>query len=173
MHKRTIQIEFGQRNCSYEALFAEYFRARGKDGLPAAHVVVEDPYIRSPHQVANFLRLCELVVKCAAPCGVSIELETTRDPDAGRAKDQEAELKEIASSLAEQKPECSLEVRFSDTLHDRRIVLSNGITIKIGRGLDFYQSPGTKPKLWIGRFDWDLRPCLETTIDIFDTDTPK
>jgi ATP-dependent Lon protease len=107
------------------------------------------------------------------PNAVRIELETTRDPEPARAKEQEAELREIAESLATLKPPSSIEVRFSDTLHDKKMVLSNGFTIKIGRGLDFYQAPGAKPNLWIGRFDYDLRPCLETTIDIFDTDPAR
>lgn len=41
----------------------------------------------------------------------------------------------------------------------------NGWIIKIGRGLDFYKPP--ECKLSIGYYDLDLRPCHQTTIDIF------
>lgn len=37
--------------------------------------------------------------------------------------------------------------------------------IKIGRGLDIYSKPANK--FSVGYFDLDLRPCLETTVDIF------
>ncbi|CAF1524463.1 unnamed protein product [Rotaria sp. Silwood1] len=43
--------------------------------------------------------------------------------------------------------------------------LNNGWIIKIGRGLDFYKPP--ESKLSIGYYDLDLRPCHQTTIDIF------
>ena len=53
----------------------------------------------------------------------------------------------------------------NSALHDREIRLDNGWVVKIGRGFDIYQKPGD----WfeIGSNDLDLRPCLETTEDIF------
>ena len=50
-------------------------------------------------------------------------------------------------------------------MHDREIRIDNGWTVKIGRGLDFYQ----KPDGWfgIGSNDLLLRKCLETKVDIF------
>jgi ATP-dependent Lon protease len=48
--------------------------------------------------------------------------------------------------------------------HDRDIKLSNGWSIKIGRGFDIYQRPDDW--LHIGSNDLDLRPCLETNVDI-------
>jgi ATP-dependent Lon protease len=54
---------------------------------------------------------------------------------------------------------------FREVLHDRQILLDNGWIIKIGRGFDIYQ----KPDNWfsVGSADFSLRPCLETTVDIF------
>jgi hypothetical protein len=43
--------------------------------------------------------------------------------------------------------------------------LSSGWTIKIGRGLDYFKAPENKFSL--GFFDLDLRPCYETTVDVF------
>jgi len=56
-------------------------------------------------------------------------------------------------------------VEYSSTLHDREIRLSTGWIIKIGRGLDIFRAP--EGKIVLGYFDLDLRPCLETTVDIF------
>lgn len=43
--------------------------------------------------------------------------------------------------------------------------LSNGWIIKIGRGLDYFKAPNGK--FVLGACDLELRPCLETIIDIF------
>ena len=50
-------------------------------------------------------------------------------------------------------------------------MLYNGSVIKIGRGLDFYQKPGS----WfaIGVNDLALRKCLETKVDIYRADGPS
>lgn len=43
--------------------------------------------------------------------------------------------------------------------------LSNGWIIKIGRGLDYFKAPNGK--FVLGSCDLELRPCSETTIDVF------
>lgn len=43
--------------------------------------------------------------------------------------------------------------------------LGNGWIVKIGRGLDYFKP--TDSKFSIGAMDYDLRPCHETTVDIF------
>jgi len=45
--------------------------------------------------------------------------------------------------------------------------LNNGWTIKIGRGFDIYQRPDDW--LQVGANDLDLRPCLETNVDVVRT----
>ena len=57
-----------------------------------------------------------------------------------------------------------LEIKENPKLHDREIRLSNGWIVKIGRGLDIYQSPDEW--LQVGANDLDLRPCLETNVDV-------
>jgi len=59
----------------------------------------------------------------------------------------------------------TLDIQLNPNLHDREIRLDNGWVIKIGRGLDFYQKPGS----WyeVGALDLNLRKCLETKVDIF------
>jgi ATP-dependent Lon protease len=58
-----------------------------------------------------------------------------------------------------------LKFKFNRDIHDREINLDNGWVIKIGRGLDFYQPP--EDWFSVGATDIDLRPCLETRVDIF------
>ncbi len=72
-------------------------------------------------------------------------------------------LEELKQSLLE--VDVELDVKLNPNIHDREIRLDNGWTIKIGRGLDFYQ----KPAGWfeVGAHGLNLRKCLETKVDIF------
>ena len=111
-------------------------------------------------QIKNFIRFCETAVK-RGPVE-KIKLVTGYDDEEQRLEVEDA-LASLRDSLIERGVE--LEVRFSDTIHDREIRTDHGWVIKIGRGLDFYQ----KPESWhaLGVYDLDLRPCRETKVDIF------
>ena len=74
-------------------------------------------------------------------------------------------IEQIQQSLKDLK--INLDFEMSETLHDREIEFDNGWIIKIGRGLDYFKRPPSK--LAIGKLDFDLRECHETTIDIFST----
>ncbi|XP_014376658.1 MIT domain-containing protein 1 isoform X2 [Alligator sinensis] len=64
-----------------------------------------------------------------------------------------------------------LDVSFSPSIHDREIRFNNGWMVKIGRGLDYFKKP--QARFSIGYCDFDLRPCHETTVDIFHTKHTK
>lgn len=49
--------------------------------------------------------------------------------------------------------------------------LSNGWIIKIGRGLDYFKKAAGRFSL--GIFDYNLRQCHETTIDVFHQNNVK
>lgn len=147
------RIHYGATGYSYARIFGDYLEG-------ADEIVVEDPYIRLPHQVNNFLRFCETVVRLGAP--KRIKLTTRFDTDEERT-DSMTKLQSIADSL--KLYEVELEVKENPALHDREVRFSNGWMIKIGRGFDIYQRPDD----WfhLGVNDLDLRPCLETTVDVF------
>mgnify|MGYP003660233333 FL=1 len=96
------------------------------------------------------------------PTVQKIHLVTSYDDQTDLAVLNE-KLEELKQSLLE--VDVLLTVELNETLHDREIRIDNGWTVKIGRGLDFYQ----KPEGWftIGANDFSLRRCLETKIDIF------
>ena len=150
--ERHYRIHYGAVGYSFETIFKDY--------LPGAEeVTVEDPYIRAHHQILNFLRFCETVVRVSQP--KKIKLITRFDNDLERDEAM-AKLFTIADSLKQM--DVRLEIKVQPTLHDRQVRLSNGWTIKIGRGFDLYQRPDDW--LSIGANDLDLRPCLETTVDV-------
>lgn len=153
--EQHFTILYGDTGRSYESILGPYLKG-------AKEVIVEDPYIRLTHQVQNFVRFCEAVVKLSAI--KKIHLVTGYDDDT-QLSETRTRLDELAQSLLE--VDIVLDVKLNRTLHDREIRLDNGWVIKIGRGLDFYQ----KPAGWfeLGANDLSLRKCLETKVDIFRT----
>lgn len=76
---------------------------------------------------------------------------------------QSSGLEEIKQSLRSHG--VVLEINYSSSIHDREIRFNNGWMIKIGRGLDYFKKP--QGRFSLGYCDLDLRPCHETTVDIF------
>lgn len=153
--ERHYTIAYGDTGHSYDTIFSPYLQG-------AKLIVIEDPYIRMPHQITNFVRFCETLVKAATVRRVT--LITSFDQQTDLAGLQE-KLDELKQSLLEY--DVTLEVKVNEKLHDREVRLDNGWTVKIGRGLDFYQ----KPEGWftVGATDLSLRRCLETKVDVFRT----
>ena len=153
--ERHYTIAYGDTGHSYDTIFSPYLQG-------AKLIVIEDPYIRMPHQITNFVRFCETVVKAATVRRVT--LITSFDQQTDLAGLQE-KLDELKQSLLEY--DVTLEVKVNEKLHDREVRLDNGWTVKIGRGLDFFQ----KPEGWftVGATDLSLRRCLETKVDVFRT----
>lgn len=153
LKEQHFKINYGATGYSYESIVLPYL-------IEAKSIVVEDPYIRAKHQLNNFVRFCEAVIK--QPTIDAITLVTSYDDNTNLQEMAEA-LKELQQSLLEM--DVKLDVQVNENLHDREIRINNGWTVKIGRGLDFFQ----KPDSWfgVGTNDLSLRKCLETSIDIF------
>ena len=151
--EQHFTIMYGDVGHSYESIIGPYLRE-------AKTVVIEDPYIRLQHQVQNFVRFCECVLRAGTV--KKICLITSYD-DSTQVAEVADKLEELKQSLLEMDVE--LEVKINPNIHDREIRIDNGWVVKIGRGLDFYQKPGG----WfeIGANDLSLRKCLETKVDIF------
>lgn len=152
--EKRIKILYGDTGYGYESLFYDYL-------IGVDEVTIEDPYIRKSHQISNFMRLCELLVK-VGDCK-SLKLITGYD-DIDQKNEMENSFAQIADNLFEYG--IIFKYDFSNTLHDREIKLSNGWAIKMGRGLDYFQSLSGN-YLQIGVNDMDLRPCLETNLDFY------
>ena len=153
LKEQHFSILYGDTGYSYESILGLYLQG-------AKAVVIEDPYIRLQHQIQNFVRFCETVLKAGTV--KKIRLITGYDDKTQLAEIAE-KLDELKQSLLELDVE--LEVKLNPNIHDREIRFDNGWIIKIGRGLDFYQRPGG----WFeaGANDLSLRKCLETKVDIF------
>jgi ATP-dependent Lon protease len=153
LREQHFTILYGDTGYSYDSIIGPYLRG-------AKSVVIEDPYIRLQHQIQNFVRFCETVVKAGTVKKISL---TTGYDDKIQLATITEKLDELRQSLLEL--DIELEVQFNPNMHDREIRIDNGWVIKIGRGLDFFQKPGG----WfeVGVHDLSLRKCLETKVDIF------
>lgn len=146
-------ILYGDTGYSYESIFGKYLK-------DSESILIKDPYIRLPHQVQNLIRFCELVVKTGSVKEINLLTGFDNDMQKTEAKEK---FEILQHSLIQNG--VTFKWNFSPSIHDREIKLDNGWVIKIGRGLDIYQ----RPENWfsIGTSDFDLRPCLETMVDIF------
>ena len=153
LKEQHFTILYGDTGYSYESIIGPYLQG-------AKSVVIEDPYIRLQHQIQNFVRFCETVLKAGTVKKISL---ITGYDDKTQLADIAEKLDELKQSLLELDVE--LEVKLNPNMHDREIRIDNGWVIKIGRGLDFFQKPGG----WfeVGANDLSLRKCLETKVDIF------
>lgn len=153
LKEQHYTITYGSTGFSYEAIIGPYL-------VGVKELVIEDPYIRQSHQIQNFVRFCEAVIKAGAIR--KIVLITGYDEKTPMA-DISEKMGALKQSLLE--IDIELEVHLNPKMHDREIRLDNGWIVKIGRGLDFYQRPST----WfeIGASDLSMRKCLETKVDIF------
>jgi ATP-dependent Lon protease len=151
--ERHYNINYGDVGHTYDTIIGPYLGNAKK-------VVIEDPYIRAPHQITNFIRFCETIVR--NPTVREIHLITGYDENTDLAS-LETKIEELKQSLLEH--DVVLTVEMDSKIHDREIKIDDSWVIKIGRGLDFHQ----KPEGWfsIGVNDLSLRPCLETKVDIF------
>jgi len=125
----------------------------------SVEIVVIDPYVRHTHQIHNFLRFCETVVKTKT-CK-KLKLITSFENEIQKYNMDEA-FKEMAQSLKEYGVE--LFVSYVNGLQEKEIRFSSGIIIKIDKGLDFFKQP--TGKFSVGFCDFELRPVQQTTFQI-------
>jgi ATP-dependent Lon protease len=151
--EKHFTIMYGDTGHTYESIFGDYL-----NGVKI--VTIEDPYIRATHQIANFVRFCEAIIKLGNVKKIILKTGYDEETTISEITDKLTVLKQSLIEL-----DIFLDIQFDDKIHDREIRFDNGWIIKIGRGLDFYQ----KPNDWfeIGANDLSLRKCLETKIDIF------
>ncbi|XP_023215592.1 MIT domain-containing protein 1-like [Centruroides sculpturatus] len=153
-YHEQIQIADNSIGNDYEKIFGRFLDEN------LLSVEIDDPYVRTTHQIYNFLRFCELLIKKSKNLR---EITLMTGIDEQNHSSQEQKFEKICFSL--KKYNVTLKVHYSGTLHDREIRFDNGWVIKVGRGLDYFKP--TENNFSIGFCDLSLRPCHETTVDIF------
>lgn len=152
--KERIRIIDGAKGYSYEKVFGKYLDDTVEE------LTIEDPYLREFHQLCQLVMLCELIV---AKCRTIKYIKVITVKDARPNNDQEKAFNILKTTLKTDQ-NILLDIEYSETIHDREIIISNGHIIKIGRGLDYFKPPSSK--FCLGAFNFNFRPCRETNIEI-------
>jgi hypothetical protein len=149
-------IHQGETGFAYENIFGEYL-------VNTEKVILFEPYLLKHYQLKNLYQFCQLITKHRNIMYLHI---ITRSGSYYSPFSLVEKLDKLANYM--QKLEIKLTYKLSQNAHDREIVLDNGWIIKIGRGLDIYLPPTENEK---NSDDFNLRPCRETKIDIFNDKT--
>ncbi len=125
-------IRDNQSGISYENLFGAYLAG-------ATEIKLEDPYIRMPHQLRNFMEFVKLIADKKDPeTEIKLHLVTTCDEEY-QENNQEAFNNMV---LSVEGMGIILTYEFNNFIHDRYIEMNNGWKIILGRGLDLWQRTG-------------------------------
>ena len=109
LQEQHFTILYGDTGYSYESILGLYLRG-------AKELTVEDPYIRLPHQLQNFVRFCETVVKALTVRRITL---ITSYEEKTQLADLQDKLVELQQSLLDL--DIVLDIRLNPNLHDREI----------------------------------------------------
>lgn len=148
LQEKSVVCRMGQTGMSYEKLFAPYMR-------DAKEITVEDPYIRAPWQIKNFVEFALMLVNTRPVDNLKLHLVTN---------EEETKIPELTDKLNDLKDDLmaygiDFTYKFRD-FHDRCVKTDTGWTISLGRGLDIFEkySPFS-----IASACQDMRKCKEFT----------
>lgn len=125
---KFIEVRANQKGVSYKSLFGEYL-------VGATRFEITDPYVRLTHQLDNLIELIHLIREATNNDeNVQISLNTQNtDEDIPKMIDIFDGLKDDLATYG-----IDFSYRF-EAEHDRKIVMDNGWTISLGRGLDIFE----------------------------------
>ena len=127
LQEKSLTFRMGQTGVSYEKLFAPYMRN-------AQVITVEDPYIRAPWQIKNFMEFALMLINTRPVDDLKLNLITNEEEE--KIPDLIDKLDDIKDDLASYG--IDFEYKFQD-FHDRCIKTDTGWTITLGRGLDMFE----------------------------------
>ena len=154
LQEKSLTFRMGQTGVSYEKLFASYM-------ANANEITVEDPYIRAPWQIKNFMEFALMLINTRPVDDLKLNLITNEEDD---------KLPELIDRLDDIKDDLAtygidFEYKFRD-FHDRCIKTDTGWTISLGRGLDMFEKYNT---FSIASSRQDMRKCKEFTVTFMKT----
>ena len=127
LQEKSLSFRMGQTGASYEKLFAAYLEK-------ANEITIEDPYIRAPWQIRNFVEFATMLVDTRPVDDLKLILITNEEEE--KLPDLIDRLDDIKDDLAGYG--ITFEYKFRD-FHDRCIRTDTGWTITLGRGLDIFE----------------------------------
>ena len=154
LQEKSLSFRMGQTGVSYTKLFASYMEN-------ANEITVEDPYIRAPWQIKNFMEFVTMLIETRPVDDLKLHLFTNEEEE--KIPDLIDKLDEIKDDLTGYGIE--FDYKFRD-FHDRCIKTDTGWTITLGRGLDMFEkySPFS-----IEALRQDKRKCKEFMVTYMKT----
>ncbi|KAH8317188.1 hypothetical protein KR074_000702 [Drosophila pseudoananassae] len=157
-----VSIEENDTGYDYEQVFGQYMDKH------TIEILLEEPYLTQNYQYQNLVRFLELAIT-NCPNLKYFRLITKEAQDPKYPDQQKTNLGQIRADL--ERRHIAVSIKYEDSLHDRKIYLSNGFIIKIGRGLHFYKA--ANPMYSIGLVNYKFRKCLQTDVDIWRNGSAK
>ena len=154
LQEKSLSFRMGQTGVSYTKLFAPYMEN-------ANEITVEDPYIRAPWQIKNFMEFVTMLIETRPVDDLKLHLFTNEEEE--KIPDLIDKLDDIKDDLTNYGIE--FDYKFRD-FHDRCIKTDTGWTITLGRGLDMFEkySPFS-----IEALRQDKRKCKEFMVTYMKT----
>lgn len=154
LQEKSMTFRMGQTGVSYEKLFASYM-------ANANEITVEDPYIRAPWQIKNFMEFALMLINTRPVDDLKLNLITNEEEE--KIPELIDKFDDIKDDLASYGIE--FEYKFRD-FHDRCIKTDTGWTIMLGRGLDMFEKYNP---FSIASSRQDMRKCKEFTATFMKT----
>ena len=154
LQEKSLSFRMGQTGVSYTKLFAPYMEN-------ANEITIEDPYIRAPWQIKNFMEFVTMLIDTRPVDDLKLHLFTNEDEE--KIPDLIDRLDDIKDDLLAYGIEFDYKLR---DFHDRCIKTDTGWTITLGRGLDMFEkySPYS-----IEALRQDKRKCKEFMVTYMKT----
>lgn len=154
LQEKNLSFRMGQTGVSYSKLFAQYMEN-------ANEITVEDPYIRAPWQIKNFMEFVTMLIETRPVDDLKLHLFTNEEEE--KIPDLIDKLDDIKDDLAGYGIDFDYKLR---DFHDRCIKTDTGWTITLGRGLDIFEkySPYSVKAL-----RQDKRKCKEFMVTYMKT----
>jgi len=154
LQEKSLSFRMGQTGVSYTKLFAPYMEN-------ANEITVEDPYIRAPWQIKNFMEFVTMLIETRPVDDLKLHLFTNEEEE--KIPDLIDKLDDIKDDLTNYGIE--FDYKFRD-FHDRCIKTDTGWTITLGRGLDMFEkySPYS-----VEAIRQDKRKCKEFMVTYMKT----
>ena len=148
-----------QKGITYKSLFGEYLKG-------ATRIEIIDPYIRAPFQIDNLIEFINLIREANTDAeSIAISLNTNNTDD------KIPEMIDIFDALTDDLATYGIEFTYKfEADHDRAIILNNGWTINLSRGLDIFEK---FDRFSIAAARQTERRCREFTMTINETSKVK
>jgi GTPase SAR1 family protein len=149
---KRMNLQDGAIGWPYEKIFQPQFLK----GM--VRMVLVDPHLTKPHQLRNLQEFLLHIAETAHPK----EIEVVTSIALKGSAQSDAVIQTAANDIFKNYG-VVLNVRCEPGLHDRYLILDNGVLFKLGRGLDIY-----KPATGLAAYRSISRRVRATEIDVFE-----